>query len=428
MMMRFGNGLKLWCLACCLCCGAADAFSLVEKDAVQSADKADSPAAFSFALESAWTDSAETFLSKQAWDRAFRWQKVQGRSKTESAEYSAYFRGAKVWGVEAEQVRIEEAGGRMQQLEIMFFNKGDTVSRLAGSDFRQNRGEKREIAESHWETAFKRVRERLAVLGKSKAGKLGSSKLRRRVEIWENRGNAFLLDAEENEFVRVYVVPTSGLKELTSRRTERAQGNLRENIVRRPTGDVFIDKIPMIDQGQKGYCLPATVERVLRYYGIEELDMHKIADLAGTDAGGGTFLTPLVNSLSPVLKKNRLKFATQSMQFSKIKQSVDKGIPLLWSMYTAPAYESRLNANTLARANAANFADFAKKLKRTEPLEISPAELRQYGHMCLIIGYNTKTKEICVSNSWGEHAKEQWIRFEDAEAVSQKAPLYLLEK
>ena len=49
--------------------------------------------------------------------------------------------------------------------------------------------------------------------------------------------------------------------------------------------------------------------------------------------------------------------------------------------------------------------------------------------MCLIIGYNLKTKEICVSDSWGDYAAEQWISFEDALYVSQKnVQLYSLEK
>lgn len=429
-MSYFVNGLKTLGIVLLLCGGSAGIPVSAETNPPrESASATDSVVAFSKTLTLAWKQSAPDFLSAQGWNREFRWQKSEGRAKNAPTEYAAYLNGKKVWGLEAEQVIVEESAGRVQQIEIMFFNKGDTVSRLSGnSRFMEKRGEKRELAESHWEKYYKRIRAGLSALGKSKPGKLGSMKLRRRVEIWENQGNAFLLDAEENEFVRVYVVPLANLKELTSSRTERAQGNLRENIVRRPTGDVFIDSVPMVDQGQKGYCAPATIERVLRYYGIEELDMHKIAELANTQAGGGTVFTSVVKSLSPILKKNRLKFSTQRLQFSKIKQSIDKGVPLFWGMYTAPAYEARLESNTLARSQASNFAAFAKNLKRMEALEIPQAELRNYGHLCLIIGYNTKTKEICVSNSWGEHAKEQWIRFEDAEAVSQQVPLYLLER
>ena len=38
----------------------------------------------------------------------------------------------------------------------------------------------------------------------------------------------------------------------------------------------------MVDQGQKGYCVPATVERVLRYYGINDLNMHQLAEAGKT--------------------------------------------------------------------------------------------------------------------------------------------------
>lgn len=40
-------------------------------------------------------------------------------------------------------------------------------------------------------------------------------------------------------------------------------------------------------RADKGYCATATVERCLKYYGIENVDMHKIAELCGTGAGGG---------------------------------------------------------------------------------------------------------------------------------------------
>lgn len=35
--------------------------------------------------------------------------------------------------------------------------------------------------------------------------------------------------------------------------------------VRRKGGDIYIEGIPMVNQGQKGYCVPATVTRVLPY-------------------------------------------------------------------------------------------------------------------------------------------------------------------
>jgi hypothetical protein len=117
------------------------------------------------------------------------------------------------------------------------------------------------------------------------------------------------------------------------------------------------------------------------------------------------------------------------MQLAKIRQCVDKGIPMFWSMFAIPEYLNRLKANTQARANCPDAAAWANQLKKQEPFAATREEMIREAHLCLIIGYNLKTKEICVSDSWGDYAAEQWISFEDALSVSQKnVLLYSLEK
>lgn len=43
----------------------------------------------------------------------------------------------------------------------------------------------------------------------------------------------------------------------------------------------------MVDQGDKGYCVVATLERLIRYYG-GEVSQHELAQLLNTKDGGGT--------------------------------------------------------------------------------------------------------------------------------------------
>ena len=65
-----------------------------------------------------------------------------------------------------------------------------------------------------------------------------------------------------------------------------ASANPRMN-VRRRQSDAYIDGVPMVNQGQRGYCIPATFERILRYYGIDA-DMHALALMLDTKVEGGT--------------------------------------------------------------------------------------------------------------------------------------------
>ena len=54
-----------------------------------------------------------------------------------------------------------------------------------------------------------------------------------------------------------------------------------------PDGGERLPNIPMVDQGEKGYCVTAATERVLRYYGVD-VDQNELAQVANTTAAMGT--------------------------------------------------------------------------------------------------------------------------------------------
>jgi hypothetical protein len=41
------------------------------------------------------------------------------------------------------------------------------------------------------------------------------------------------------------------------------------------------------------------------------------------------------------------------------------------------------------------------------------------GHMCIVIGYNEKTGELAVSDSWGPQFADRWVTEEEAVAVTE---------
>ena len=56
-----------------------------------------------------------------------------------------------------------------------------------------------------------------------------------------------------------------------------------------------------------------------------------------------------------------------------------------------------------------------KKYKSTSRNEL----LRSMGHICLIIGYNEKTNQICISDSWGNKYSERWVSINSMKGKSQ---------
>ena len=93
------------------------------------------------------------------------------------------------------------------------------------------------------------------------------------------------------EFVRLEVRPAAqkqGLiaTSLSSGKKERFHGpaHVKKD---EATGDVWLGDVPMVDQGQKGYCVVASTERVMRYYG-SDVDANELAQVANSDAAQGT--------------------------------------------------------------------------------------------------------------------------------------------
>ncbi|MGA0333568.1 MAG: hypothetical protein ACO3NW_06395, partial [Kiritimatiellia bacterium] len=85
---------------------------------------------------------------------------------------------------------------------------------------------------------------------------------------------------------------------------------VKNNIRRDPaSGEVWIENIPMVDQGPKGYCAAATSERILRFFG-HEVDQHQIAQIANTTSSGGTSSKELKSALQAVGRQYDFSFST----------------------------------------------------------------------------------------------------------------------
>ena len=189
-------------------------------------------------------------------------------------------------------------------------------------------------------------------------------------------------------------------------------GDLPKNIKKDVNGDVFISNMPMVDQGDKGYCVVATVQRVFEYYGIGA-DMHQIAQISNSDPQKGTSTLTMAKELDKIdyRFKTRLDIIAMGQPLTEVKEEkgeyyvgkpvderkflkavssyVDKGLPLLWSLELG---------------------------RFPEVPQLSPQT--SGGHMRLIIGYNEKTQEIIFSDSWGAKHEAKRMKMSDAYKAS----------
>jgi hypothetical protein len=203
------------------------------------------------------------------------------------------------------------------------------------------------------------------------------------------------------------------------KRVDRLSGSVVKSFVNKSKdGDILIDRIPMIDQGPKGYCVPATLARIGQHVGVD-ISMHEIAMIANSSSGGGTSVGAAVASL----KKNYARIQLKIKDI-RIKNPINA--------YTSNASVAKQAFDELEyddRSVASFFKEVKKQIDKGQiiawsmvvgllPENGQPARQSGGGHMRMIIGYNEKSREILFSDSWGSGHELKRIDLKAALIVS----------
>lgn len=347
-----------------------------------------------------WSVSQDDF-EKQIGKRKFVWQdKERTRARFDPEEFQF-----QVHEEDVGEALVSFAAGKVASVTISVLNKGDD----------------NELGQGDYSKAMEKLKIILnAASGvKSEPRPKNDAVTKAEGTLWRSTKGLYLLEglflpAEKidygfytrtipahAEFVRARILPPqkqlgTGAPQVktTQSRALLAQRVKRENMdpkTNRAT-KVYIDGIPMVDQGAKGYCAVASFERVLRYYGAD-IDMHDLANLANTY--GGTNPDEMKASVEKIAKKigmatrepflmingkqfikligdyNRaadkaktntveenwgfweemdaetLKTMRASSQdFMKFKQeianSINKGVPILWGLHLGLFWEEKI--------------------------------------------------------------------------------------
>jgi hypothetical protein len=227
------------------------------------------------------------------------------------------------------------------------------------------------------------------------------------------------LERGRPEYLRLRIAPRDARGAIAAAMREQRSGTtlteLAAAVKRSPEGDVWIDGVPMVDQGPKGYCVVASAQRLFEYYGVS-CDEHQLAQMAGTQAQGGTSsaeMTKTLQSLDTYFKMHykgllalytdgRLRNPTtqktsDERDFQKqVQDYVNKGIPLLWGLDLG-------------------------KYPEEPPIKVQTVG----GHMRLIIGYNSRSGDVIFTDSWG--AGHEMKRMKIADAFHATHGLYVMQ-
>ncbi len=222
--------------------------------------------------------------------------------------------------------------------------------------------------------------------------------------------------------------------------------DLRAGVTRDTTsGDVFIGSVPMVDQGQKGYCVVACAERMLRFYGVS-VDENEIAQIANTNTEGGTSSRAMFEALKKLTARFRVRvnqledmsFTDYKKLFSDYDRAAKKAkkpaLPDTGDVVDIGILYSAMDGDVLKEVrtkNSAGVSRFFREVQARIDAGIPmcwTVHLGKFpepgvpqsggGHMRLIIGYNTKSNEIIFSDSWGAGHEKKRMPLENAWTIT----------
>ncbi len=294
--------------------------------------------------------------------------------------------------VPVEELVVDFKDGKFLGITISIYNRGDGGS-IAMEDF-----EKRKIAMG------RHLGEQLQIRPVPRQAKPTQGLLTTGHTWISARGKAILEHNAEApgkiEFLRMRLArrEAGGAYEAAMQERSGASVKLSElprNVRGKGTdGDVYIEGLPMVDQGAKGYCVVASAQRLFEYYGIP-CDMHQLAQIAGSDPDRGTSSLAINEELGRIDHRFKTRFTCLAVRHATglvelvdgryvgdpvsdakfhdhIRKHIDQGIPLLWSLEVGQFPEE-------------------------PPLQ----EQTSGGHMRMIIGYNLAKKQLLFTDSWG---------------------------
>jgi hypothetical protein len=328
-----------------------------------------------------------------------------------------------------------------------------------------NRGDSRALREDEFEALLASITADLSAatgVAPAERGRDPGNVVRAQGRIWDAGGTRYLLEWSATKESKVHAIPFRAefirltLRPLPS--TRRPVGAVpvrvrdtvkafigRDHVERLPTGDAKLKDLPMVDQGEKGYCVVASVERILRYYGAT-VDQHELAQIANTDASLGTSTGAMLSSLRRLTGRLGIKvrsfYQWDARDFLKIVDDYNRAtkrgklapeIPLPYAA-DANAFFSQVKPEIYKEVRTKSVADFGKfqrdiqrsidegiPLLWSVPLGIvgeSNSPQRTGGHMRIIVGYNRNTREVLYSDSWGQGHEEKRMPLDDAWTIT----------
>ena len=128
--------------------------------------------------------------------------------------------------------------------------------------------------------------------------------------------------------------------------------------------------------------------------------------------GGGTVVEYLLEGIrSQVYSKGRRPKDedVKDLKIRDIKRYIDQGVQVMWTMCSMDAYNEQADKNTEKRKSVTDWTAYAAEIAADTASFADKEKPEDNRHICMIIGYNEKTNELAVSDSWGARFELRWV-------------------
>ena len=369
-------------------------------------------------------DLAESIKTGDFWKQDTK-ESLQGVHCSQPDDEHLRTSGLSFGDLNTGEVIITVAEGKPVSLQAMLYNKGDDGT-ISSEDFNKTVSEARTALDTLLDT-------------RGKLRRTGKNESAVKLKSWEWKWDGGLIRLEtsstgknnsfEGEFIRLNMAATAKALNAGGARDTVRKSELRGSITTEEDGTVWLKGVPMVDQGMKGYCMPATLARVFAFYGMDKVDQHALAAVCNSNAGGGTTAYAMEQAMKDVCKKFHTKFIVLE-DFLSTHKSIIEPYNKLAKREDKPtvSFQSDIfgtaDAEILRKARAGKnsqvnkwLKDIKKSIDGGSPViwlvmvgiyqEEIPLPQDRGGHARLIIGYNLKNKTIIYTDSWGAmHARK----------------------
>jgi hypothetical protein len=354
--------------------------------------------------------------------------KRESETKLQSSFRAYPKEGAMMFGAHPYSIALYANEGNVTSISMVFANKGDLFGSKGAAEMHFDKNappeEAAKLLKSEMEKDIAAITATLkTTLGEPQKQRFGDGEARRNVFRWDWRGHSILLSETEGEYVGVQIetaafADSGGKMKRTPEDIVRAR--VKANVETRPGGDVVINDLLMVDQGPKGYCVPATAERAMRHLDVPA-DMYVLAMAGNTSFGGGTSVSTLLEGVGRDIKRTGRTFDSWGgeIKLRELAKHIDKGVPVIWALYSTKEFNDTANKRTTERKTVDDWAGWKTRVTAEAAANSLPKDTEK-GHVVLIMGYNKETGEIAFSDSWGERYKERWITITEANKICQQ--------